>query len=121
MGSGDGIVRFRDGIAIAQIILFSISLLYAYYFKRTRRIGWFCIGVFSLLRLIGAGCMLGTVTKDSNGLWAGVFVCESLGVLLLIFTLLEMVAKMYVLPCLTFCAGIVCFGKSCRKRSSKLW
>ncbi len=26
MGSGDGIIRFRDGIAIAQVILFSVSL-----------------------------------------------------------------------------------------------
>ena len=94
MGSGDGTLHFRDGIAIAQVILFSISLLCAYYFRRTGRIGGFCIAVFSLLRLIGAGCMLGTVTKDSKGLWAGVFVCESLGALLLIFTLLEMMEKM---------------------------
>ncbi len=40
--------------------------------------------------------MLGTVKKDSDGLWAGVFVCESLGILLLIFTLLEMLDRMYV-------------------------
>lgn len=54
------------------------------------------MGVFSLLRLIGAGCMLGTVKKDSHSLWAGVLVCESLGVLLLIFTLLEMMERMYI-------------------------
>lgn len=94
MGSGDGIIRFRDAIAIAQVILFSISFIYAYYFRRTHRIGWFCIGAFSLLRLIGAGCMLGTVTKNSGSLWAGEFVCESLGVLLLIFTLMEMMERM---------------------------
>lgn len=115
MGSGDGIIRFRDGIAIAQVILFSMSLLHAYHFRRTRRIGWFCIGVFSLLRLVGAGCMLGTVTKDGNGLWAGVFVCESLGVLLLIFTLLEMTESMYVFA-LCFCAGDSVF----RKRKKKI-
>lgn len=40
--------------------------------------------------------MLGTVTKDSDGLWGGVFVCESLGVLLLIFTLVEMMERMHV-------------------------
>lgn len=96
MGSGDGTIKFRDGIAIAQVILFPVSLCYALHFRRTRRIGWFCIGVFSILRLVGAGCMLGTVKKDSDGLWAGVFVCESLGILLLIFTLLEMLQRMYV-------------------------
>ena len=96
MGSGDGILRFRDGIAIAQVTLFSVSFWYAVHFRWTRRIGWFCIGVFSILRLVGAGCMLGTVKKDSDALWAGVFVCESLGIILLIFTLLEMLEKMYV-------------------------
>ena len=96
MGSGDGVFRFRDDIALAQVVLFSISFLYAVSFRWTRRIGWFCIGVFSILRLVGAGCMLGTVKKDSDGLWAGVFVCESLGIILLIFTLLEMMERMYV-------------------------
>jgi hypothetical protein len=96
MGSGDGILRFRDGIAVAQVVLFSVSFLYAVQFRRTRRIGWFCIGIFSILRLVGAGCMLGTVKKDSDDLWAGVFVCESLGIILLIFTLLEMLERMYV-------------------------
>lgn len=59
MGSGDGILRYRDGIAVAQVILFSTSFWYAVHFRWTRRIGWFCIGVFSILRLVGAGCMLG--------------------------------------------------------------
>lgn len=93
MGNGDGVIGFRDGIAIAQIAIFSISFLYAYQFRRTGRIGWFCIGVFSILRLVGAGCMLGTVKEDKDSLWAGVFVCESLGILLLIFTLLEMLNR----------------------------
>lgn len=101
MGSGDGTIHYRDALSIVQLILFTPALLFAYYFRRTHRIGWFCIGVFSLLRLIGAGCMLGTVTKDSDGLWGGVFVCESLGVLLLIFTLLEMMERMYVFLVLT--------------------
>lgn len=96
MGSGDGIIRYRDGIAIAQLVVFSVSCWYALQFRWTRRIGWFCIGGFSILRLVGAGCMLGTVKKDSDGLWAGVFVCESLGIILLIFTLLEMLQRMYV-------------------------
>ncbi|KAF2261387.1 hypothetical protein CC78DRAFT_619441 [Lojkania enalia] len=90
MGNGDGIFRFRDGIAIAQIVVFSISFWYALHFRWERKIGWFCIGFFSILRVVGAGCMVGTVKHDSKGLWTGVFVCESLGILLLIFTLLEM-------------------------------
>lgn len=51
--------------------------------------------------------MLGTVTKDGNGLWAGVFVCETLGVLPLIFTLLEMTERMYVFALRFLCRDSV--------------
>lgn len=94
MGSGDGQIHYRDGIAIVQVVLFAISFFVAYYFRWTRRICWFTLGGFSLIRCVGAGCMLGTVNRDSSGLWAGAFVCESLGVLLLIFALFEMLGKM---------------------------
>ncbi|KAF2119638.1 hypothetical protein BDV96DRAFT_486623 [Lophiotrema nucula] len=88
MGNGDGRIYYRDAIAIAQVVLFSLSFFCAVFFRWTRRF-WFTIFAFSTIRYVGAGCMLGTVNKDSDGLWAGVFVCESLGVLLLIFTVLE--------------------------------
>ncbi|KAL2127161.1 hypothetical protein VTI74DRAFT_11220 [Chaetomium olivicolor] len=89
MSGGDGIVTYRHGIAIAQLFLFSVALFFAVYFKLGHRNGWFCIGVFSIIRTVGAGCMLGTITQDSDGLWAGVFVCESLGMVLIVFLLLE--------------------------------
>jgi hypothetical protein len=94
--AGDGIFRYRDGIAVVQVIAFSLSLLFGVYFRYAHQIGWFCISVFSLFRLIGASCMLGTIRKDSDGLWAGVFVCESLGMILIIFLLLEILERVYV-------------------------
>ncbi|KAF2268088.1 hypothetical protein CC78DRAFT_576637 [Lojkania enalia] len=93
MGNGDGTVHFRDGLAIAQVILFAFPFFSALHFRWTRRICWFTIGGFSIIRCVGAGCMLGTINRNVKSLWAGVFVCESLGVLLLIFTLLEMLEK----------------------------
>ncbi|THC98818.1 hypothetical protein EYZ11_001726 [Aspergillus tanneri] len=87
---GDGSFRYRDGIAVAQVIAFFASLLFSFSFYYLGRISWFCIAVFSLIRLVGASCMLGTINNDSDGLWAGVFVCESLGMILIIFLLLEM-------------------------------
>lgn len=90
---GDGVFRYRDGISVAQVITFSVSLLFAVYFRRTRRIGWFCIGVFSLIRLISASCYLAIMKKDSKSLWATVFVCESLGVMLIIFLYLELLYR----------------------------
>ncbi|KAJ5092476.1 hypothetical protein NUU61_007346 [Penicillium alfredii] len=91
--AADGLFTYRDGIAVAQVVLFSIPLLFAIYFKFTHRIGWFCIGVFTLLRLTGASCKLATIHNDSHGLWAGIFVCESLGMILIIFLLLELLER----------------------------
>ncbi|KAF2820859.1 hypothetical protein CC86DRAFT_360113 [Ophiobolus disseminans] len=93
MGTGDGQIHYRDAIALAQVVLFAASFFVGYYFRWTRRICWFTLGGFSLIRCVGAGCMLGTINRDSSGLWAGVFVCESLGVLLLIFALFEMLGR----------------------------
>ncbi|KAG9640814.1 hypothetical protein KCU64_g12813, partial [Aureobasidium melanogenum] len=90
---GDGVFRYRDGICVAQIITFSISFIFAVGFYWTRRIGWFCSGVFSLIRLVSASCYLAIMQNDSDGLWATVFVCESLGIMLIIFLFLELLHR----------------------------
>ncbi|KAG9684175.1 hypothetical protein KCU95_g10227, partial [Aureobasidium melanogenum] len=90
---GDGVFRYRDGICVAQIITFSISFIFAVSFYWTQRIGWFCIGVFSLIRLISASCYLSIMNNDSESLWATVFVCESLGIMLIIFLFLELLHR----------------------------
>lgn len=92
---GDGTFQYRHGIAVAQIIAFALSLVFSISFYLCRRVGWFCIGVLSIIRLVGAGCTLGTINKDSDGLWAGVFVCESLGMILIIFLLLQILERMH--------------------------
>lgn len=93
---GDGIFRYRDGICVAQIITFSISFIFAVSFYWTKRNGWFCIGVFSLIRLISASCYLAIMNNDSDSLWATVFGCESLGIMLIIFLFLELLHRVYV-------------------------
>lgn len=89
MSGGDGVFGYRHGIATAQLILFFVALCLAVFFKIGHRNGWFCIGVFSIFRVVGAGCMLGTITNDASSVWAGVFVCESLGMVLIVFLLIE--------------------------------
>jgi hypothetical protein len=96
MSAGDGIFTYRHGIAVAQLVFFSISLFLAIYFKYGHRNGWFCIGVFSIFRVVGAGCMLGTITNDPSGVLTAVFVCESFGLALLLFLLLELLHRAYV-------------------------
>lgn len=94
---GDSIFRYRDGICVAQIITFSVSFIFAGSFYYTRRIGWFCIGVFSIIRLVSASCYLAIMKNDSDSLWATVFVCESLGIMLIIFLFLELLHRVYVI------------------------
>ncbi|KAK7935023.1 hypothetical protein PG985_000518 [Apiospora marii] len=100
MGAGHDIFGYRHGIAVAQLALFATSLAFGAYFfglrclgSSPRRNGWFCIGVFSVFRLVGAGCMLGTLSNDDDGVWAGVFVCESFGMVLIVFLLLELMER----------------------------
>ncbi|KAI4729087.1 hypothetical protein E4T49_03231 [Aureobasidium sp. EXF-10728] len=95
---GDGVFRYRDGICVAQIITFPVSLLLATSFYCTGRIGWFCVGSFSVIRLVGASCYLAIINNDSETLWATVFVCESLGIMLIIFLFLELLYRVYIPP-----------------------
>ncbi|RYP15711.1 hypothetical protein DL765_005551 [Monosporascus sp. GIB2] len=91
--AGDGVFAYRHGIAVTQLVLFALSLAFAVYCRISRRNGWFCIGVFSIFRIVGAGCMLGTITNDSDSVWAGVFVCESFGMILIVYLLLEFMQR----------------------------
>ncbi|OHF01879.1 hypothetical protein CORC01_02757 [Colletotrichum orchidophilum] len=36
--------------------------------------GWFGISFISTIRIVGAGCMLGTITNGSRAVWAAIFV-----------------------------------------------
>ncbi|THW33795.1 hypothetical protein D6D22_08938 [Aureobasidium pullulans] len=89
MTYGDHHLTFRTSISIAQIPVFSLSLLIAYYFRRTHRMGWFCIGIFSIIRLVSASCLLALINEDKHSLRATVFVCENLGIMLFVFIFVE--------------------------------
>ena len=97
--SGNDTFGFRHGLAIAQLVFFSPAILYAYYFRRTGRIGDFCIGVFSILRVVGASARLASLNSASSSLRTTTFVCESLGIILLTFLYLEFPKRMYVPHC----------------------
>ena len=90
-----GEVGYREGIAILQVIVFAFFLPAGIWFKASGRLGWFGITFISLIRIIGASCMLATINaKDTGGLWTGVMVCESFGILTLFFLLLEMLERL---------------------------
>ncbi|KAK8044436.1 hypothetical protein PG993_004460 [Apiospora rasikravindrae] len=87
---------FREGIAVLQIVCFAAFLPVGVWFKIAGRVGGFGVALLSLLRLVGAGCLLAAVhaQEDAQGLFAGVLVCESFGILVLFFLLLEMMERL---------------------------
>lgn len=94
-GMALGQVGFRDGIAILQVVVFTAFLPAGLWFKATGRLGWFGVTFLSLFRLVGASCLLAAINaKEADGLWAGVLVCESFGILVLFFLLLEMLERL---------------------------
>lgn len=104
MTYGDHHLTFRTSISIAQIPVFSLSLLIAYYFRRTHRMGWFCIGIFSIIRLVSASCLLALINEDKHSLKATVFVCENLGIMLFVFIFVEVLewVCVFIFPFLSF-------------------
>jgi hypothetical protein len=80
----------RHGIAAAQIPIFSVFLGFGVFFGLQGKNGWFNITLLSTIRLVGASCMLATLITEARGVWAAVFVCESLGLVLLTFVLLSL-------------------------------
>ena len=93
-GGGDHKFGFRHGLAVAQLVCFTPAILYAYNFRRTGRIGVFCIGVFSILRVVGASTRLASLSSSSSSLSTTTFVCESLGIILLTYLYLEFPKRM---------------------------
>lgn len=102
MTYGDHHLTFRTSISIAQIPVFSLSLLIAYYFRRTHRMGWFCIGIFSIIRLVSVSCLLALINEDKHSLKATVFVCENLGIMLFVFIFVEVLEWVCVFIFLSF-------------------
>ncbi|OLN89021.1 hypothetical protein CCHL11_06093 [Colletotrichum chlorophyti] len=85
--------RYRDGVAIAQVVIFLVFLCFGVLFRIKRKLGWFGISFISTIRIVGAACMLGTMVNNSRAVWATIFVCESLGLVLVIFVLLDLLKR----------------------------
>ncbi|KAI5238899.1 hypothetical protein E4T47_07079 [Aureobasidium subglaciale] len=86
---GEGQITYRSIISIFQIFTFSTSLTISYYFRRTNRLGYLCLVLFSIVRLISASCFLALINHDTYGLKATVFICEGLGIILFVFIFVE--------------------------------
>ncbi|KAJ0159017.1 hypothetical protein CTA2_10475 [Colletotrichum tanaceti] len=85
--------QYRDGVAIAQVAFFFLFLCFGVLFRVQKKTGWFGILFISTIRIVGAGCMLGTIANGSRAVWATIFVCESLGLVLLTFVLIDFLKR----------------------------
>lgn len=106
--------RYRDGIAVAQIIVFTCFLFVGIIIGLQKKIGWFGLMTISIIRLVGASCMLATIQNSSQSVWAAVFVCESLGLIILTYLLLGQLTRVYVsiVTVFLYCSSCAsCFPK----------
>ncbi|KAH6695271.1 hypothetical protein F5X68DRAFT_227259 [Plectosphaerella plurivora] len=87
----------RDGVAIAQIILFTATFGLGVTIRIQRKNGWFSMVAVSIFRLVGASCLLATLRNGARSVWAGAFVCESFGLILLTYMLLNQNDSLHIL------------------------
>ncbi|KAH7154803.1 hypothetical protein DER46DRAFT_510274 [Fusarium sp. MPI-SDFR-AT-0072] len=85
--------QLRDGIAAAQIPIFTVFFLFGVFFGIRNKDGWISVALFSSIRITGASCLLAAFTTGSSSVWAAAFVLESLGLVLLTFVLLGLLKK----------------------------
>lgn len=113
-----GSFEYRDAISVIQIVIFPIFLWFGLKFKREQKPGWVSIGFLSLCRITGGSCMLALITRNTRGLWAAVLVYEAIGILLLVFLLLELLEKMFGSPFLASVSAVA--NEVCRNNATTL-
>ncbi|OKL64685.1 hypothetical protein UA08_01054 [Talaromyces atroroseus] len=77
-------VTYRQGLSILELIVYIptlvMSLVVAWRHGFNRRAGWYFYILFSLARLVGNGCYLGTINDpDNENLYIAYGVCNSVG------------------------------------------
>ncbi|KAI1364091.1 hypothetical protein F5Y08DRAFT_307902 [Xylaria arbuscula] len=92
-----GTVTYRDATAIVQLIFFAsylpCGLFLCHKHGWRRRGGWLIIVLFSILRIIGAGFQLATISTPTRSVYAGALVTESIGVAPLIGISIAMLGR----------------------------
>ncbi|GAM42722.1 hypothetical protein TCE0_044r16966 [Talaromyces pinophilus] len=91
-------VDYRQGLSILEMIVYIPALFMALFmgFRHGfgRQAGWYFFILFSLARLIGNGCYLGTINNPTNiNLYIAYAVCNSVGLSPLLLGLLAGLAR----------------------------
>lgn len=93
-----GKFTYHDGVAVAQLIFFGTYLFSSIYlairhwhFKRT---AWFAIITMSILRIIGGGFQLATISSPTYTNYVAALVCTATGVAPLVLMNLDLVSRL---------------------------
>jgi hypothetical protein len=99
-----GVFTYRDGVAVIQLVAFTIYLGFAFVlcwrhgFRRME--GWVILVPFSILRVL-AGCFqLATINHRTRSIYGGALICQGIGLAPL--TLLNIGLFVRMLVCLLF-------------------
>jgi hypothetical protein len=78
-----GVFTYRDGVAVIQLVFYSISLAFGivlclrHGFRRSE--GWVILLTFSILRLLAGGFQLATINNPTNAVYGGALICQGIG------------------------------------------
>lgn len=91
-------ITYRDGLSILELIVYTPSLLIALVMdfrnEFSLKSGWHFFLIFSLLRVIGNGCYLGTINDpDSTSLYLAYGICNSIGLSPLLLGMLALLHR----------------------------
>jgi len=97
-----GIFTYRDGVAVIQLVPFTIYLGFAFVlcwrhgFRRSE--GWVILATFSTLRVLAACFQLASIKYPTDSVYGGALICQGIGLAPL--TLLNIGLFVRVLVCL---------------------
>ena len=78
-----GRFTYRDGVAVIQLVFFSIYLCLGFLlcwrhgFRRSD--GWVILITFSTLRILGASFQLASINPPNDSMYGGALICEGIG------------------------------------------
>jgi hypothetical protein len=78
-----GVFTYRDGVAVIQLVAFTISLVFSFVlcwrhgFRRSE--GWVILVTFSILRVLGACFQLATFNHPTRSIYGGALICQGIG------------------------------------------
>lgn len=92
-----GAITYSDGLSILEFIAYLPStfvaafLIWRHGFRRSG--GFIFLIIFTILRVVGAGCTLATINNPSTGLYTAAAVCNSIGLSPLLMACLGMLSR----------------------------